>query len=227
MFVRNNFEPPLLVGGYSNIPRTDFRIASRVKIALDAPDCDITQDIVETSFQTQYKVFGHGGIAAGFMMRTDEKKLLPRVTIYTDGGCEPNPGLGGWAAILIHEKQSKEISGASPGSTNNRMELTAVIRALEALKKPCDVEIHSDSQYVVNGMSSWIHTWKKKNWQRAGKPVLNADLWQQLDELAGRHRIRWIWVRGHAGDHYNERCDELAQSAISRQRSMLSNDSGR
>ena len=156
------------------------------------------------------------------MTVADDKKVLPRVTIYTDGGCEPNPGLGGWAAILIHERRLKELPGSCPDTTNNRMELTAVIRALEALKKRCEVEIHSDSQYVVNGMTSWIHTWKRKNWQRNGKPVLNADLWQRLDELAGNHRVRWTWVRGHAGDYYNERCDELAQSAISEQRSLIS-----
>lgn len=157
------------------------------------------------------------------MTRTKDEITLARVTIYTDGGCEPNPGVGGWAAVLICGHRLKELSGGTPETTNNRMELTAVIRGLEALKKPCAVELHSDSQYVVNGMTSWIHNWKKKNWQRGGKPLLNADLWQRLDELSHRHEIRWVWVRGHAGDLYNERCDQLAQSAISEQRSLLMN----
>lgn len=152
------------------------------------------------------------------MVSATSKKDFPAVVIYTDGGCIPNPGVGGWAAVLISGSRKKELSGGDSASTNNRMEMTAAIMALEALKRPCMVQLHSDSRYLINGITSWIHKWKQKNWMRGGKPVLNVDLWKRLDALNNVHRVQWIWVRGHAGNRYNERCDELAQAAISEQR---------
>ncbi|HDP33666.1 MAG TPA: ribonuclease HI [Candidatus Hydrogenedentes bacterium] len=142
------------------------------------------------------------------------KKKTPAVTIYTDGGCEPNPGVGGWGAVLIYGNHVKELSGGEPFSTNNRMELTAAIAALSELKRPCKVKLHSDSIYLVKGMTEWIHAWKRKQWRRGSKPVLNLELWQTLDALSERHDIKWIWVRGHDGNRYNERCDRLAGDAI-------------
>ena len=137
------------------------------------------------------------------------------VVVYTDGGCRPNPGIRGWAAVLLHGDRTKELSGGEKESTNNRMELLAAINALEALKKPCRVEMHTDSQYVKNGISKWIHGWKKKNWMaKNNQPVKNDDLWKRLDKAAERHDVRWSWVRGHAGEKYNERCDELCALEI-------------
>ena len=143
------------------------------------------------------------------------------VDIYTDGACKGNPGVGGWGALLLTGKHSREIYGGEPVTTNNRMELMAVIRALEALKRRCRVRIHTDSQYVQLGISKWIHGWKKNGWRTADKkPVKNSELWKELDTLATRHEIEWLWVRGHAGDHGNERADELANlGAASVQRS--------
>lgn len=142
---------------------------------------------------------------------------MKRVVIHTDGGCVPNPGVGGWAAVLRHGEACKEISGAEPETTNNRMELTAACQALEALKEPCHVEMHTDSQYVKKGLTEWMPNWKKKRWRTAaGKPVLNEDLWRRLDEAASRHQIDWHWVRGHAGNRDNERCDQLCAEAIAR-----------
>ena len=133
------------------------------------------------------------------------------IEIYTDGACKGNPGVGGWGALLKSGEHTKEIFGGEALTTNNRMELTAVIRALEALKKPSHVRLHTDSKYVQQGISSWIHQWKKRGWRTADrKPVKNEDLWRELDELAGKHRIEWLWVRGHAGHDGNERADELA-----------------
>jgi ribonuclease HI len=133
------------------------------------------------------------------------------VEIWTDGGCKPNPGPGGWAAILRFRGVERELSGADPATTNNRMELTAVIEALTALKRPCDVTIHTDSEYVRKGITEWIHNWKKRGWTTADrKPVKNVELWQKLDALAQSHRVHWRWVRGHAGDPGNERADALA-----------------
>lgn len=133
------------------------------------------------------------------------------VDIYTDGACKGNPGVGGWGVLLESGVHRRELYGGEPSTTNNRMELLAVIRALEALKKPSRVRLHTDSQYVQLGISKWIHGWKKNGWRTAErKPVKNADLWRALDELAGRHEVEWLWVRGHAGHDGNERADELA-----------------
>ena len=141
-----------------------------------------------------------------------------RVIIYTDGGCSPNPGLGGWAAVLIspaHGNRERELYGAQPDSTNNRMELTAVIEALRALNRPCRVVAHVDSRYVMNGVTSWMAGWKRNGWKTAArKPVLNQDLWQALDTELARHEIRWVWVKGHAGDPGNERADALANQGV-------------
>ena len=137
------------------------------------------------------------------------------VEIWTDGGCKPNPGPGGWAAILRYNGHERELSGGDPATTNNRMELTAVIRALQALKRPSAVQIHTDSQYVQKGISEWIHNWKRRGWLTADKqPVKNVDLWQMLDELASAHQIDWRWVKGHAGHPGNERADQLANQGI-------------
>ena len=137
------------------------------------------------------------------------------VDIYTDGACKGNPGIGGWGALMEYDGKSRELFGGEALTTNNRMELTAVIRALEALKRRCHVRLHTDSQYVQLGISKWIHDWKKRKWRTADKkPVKNEDLWRRLDELAVEHDIEWIWVRGHAGHEGNERADELANAGV-------------
>lgn len=137
------------------------------------------------------------------------------VVIYTDGACSGNPGPGGWGAILIYGDHRKEISGGEAETTNNRMELTAAISALEALTRPSHVELHTDSSYVKNGITQWIRRWKANGWRTSDKkPVKNAELWQQLDEATRRHDIDWRWVRGHAGDPENERADELARTGM-------------
>ncbi len=136
------------------------------------------------------------------------------VEIYTDGGCNPNPGVGGWAAILMYKDHVKELSGNAPKSTNNRMEMTAAIEALSALRRPCKVRLHTDSEYLKRGITEWMPAWKRKNWMRGNKPVKNQDLWMRLDELVNYHKVEWCWVRGHDGNMYNERCDELATAAI-------------
>ncbi|MBI5110372.1 MAG: ribonuclease HI [Rhodovulum sp.] len=138
-----------------------------------------------------------------------------RVTIHTDGACSGNPGPGGWGAILEWDGRSRELKGAEPQTTNNRMELTAAIMALEALRRPCAVDLHTDSQYLRQGITAWIHGWKRNGWKTADKkPVKNVDLWQRLDAAIGRHQVRWHWVRGHAGHDLNERADALAREAI-------------
>ena len=137
------------------------------------------------------------------------------VVIYTDGACRGNPGPGGWGAVLISGGNEKEISGGEPGTTNNRMELMAAIMALEAMKRPVEVHLHTDSTYVRDGITKWIHGWKKNGWKTAAKkPVKNADLWQRLEEAAGRHKVEWHWVKGHAGHPQNERADELARGGL-------------
>ncbi|HZF15759.1 MAG TPA: ribonuclease HI [Steroidobacteraceae bacterium] len=137
------------------------------------------------------------------------------VKIYTDGACRGNPGPGGWAALLMTPDKERELAGFEAHTTNNRMELLAAIRALEALTRPCEVEMYTDSQYVKNGITTWIGDWKRRNWRTADKkPVKNIDLWQQLDALVVGHRIAWHWVKGHAGDAGNERVDRLANEAI-------------
>ncbi len=136
------------------------------------------------------------------------------VEVWTDGGCKPNPGPGGWAAILRFRGVEKEMSGAEPATTNNRMELTAAAAALEALNRPCRVVLHTDSEYVKNGVTRWHTGWVRKNWRSStGDPVKNMDLWKRLLAAAAQHKIEWRWVRGHAGDVMNERADALATAA--------------
>jgi ribonuclease HI len=138
-----------------------------------------------------------------------------QVVIYTDGACKGNPGPGGWGALLSCNGQEKELFGGEPDTTNNRMELTAVISGLEALKRPCQVVVYTDSQYVKKGISEWIHNWKKRGWKTASKePVKNADLWQLLDVCQERHQVEWRWVKGHAGHPLNERADQLANRGV-------------
>ena len=140
---------------------------------------------------------------------------MEKVQIITDGACLGNPGPGGWAAILRHARHKRELSGSEPHTTNNRMELMAAIAALEALKRPCLVDIHTDSQYLRNGVMSWIKQWKRNGWRTADKkPVKNEDLWRELDRAASRHEIEWHWVKGHAGHPENERADRLANKGI-------------
>ncbi len=133
------------------------------------------------------------------------------VAIWTDGGCNPNPGPGGWGAVLRFGGKEKDLCGGDARTTNNRMELTAAISALEALKRPCKVQLHTDSKYLRDGVTQWMGNWKRNGWRTAGKsPVKNEDLWRRLDEAIARHEIDWRWVRGHAGDAMNERADKLA-----------------
>lgn len=139
---------------------------------------------------------------------------MKRVRLITDGSCLGNPGRGGWAAILRYGDQTKELWGSTPETTNNRMEMTAVLRGLQALKQPCEVEIEIDSEYVKNGITQWLPGWKRNGWRTSTKaPVKNQDLWQQLDEEIQRHKVRWTWVKGHADHDDNNRCDELARDA--------------
>ena len=141
---------------------------------------------------------------------------MQRVEIYTDGACSGNPGAGGWGAILRYRDVEKEMSGAEAETTNNRMEMTAVISALRALKRPCNITLYTDSKYVMDGVNEWLPNWKKNNWKTANKKtaVKNIDLWQELDALLPQHEIRWVWVKGHNGNIDNERVDELARNAI-------------
>lgn len=136
------------------------------------------------------------------------------VKIYTDGACSDNPGPGGWGAVLIQDNGIKELSGGEHETTNNRMELTAVIRAFEALKKPAEVSVYSDSSYIILGMTRWLPGWKKSGWRCSTGKRKNSDLWQQLDNLVRDHLVHWHWVKGHAGNKYNERADKLAGDAI-------------
>lgn len=137
------------------------------------------------------------------------------IDIYTDGACSGNPGPGGWGAILRSGSHEKEIWGFDPQTTNNRMEILAVVRALEQLKRKSKVRVYTDSQYVQKGISEWIHSWKARGWKTAGKaPVKNVDLWVALDEIAARHAVEWHWVKGHAGHAENERADALARRGV-------------
>ncbi|MBN1312239.1 MAG: ribonuclease HI, partial [Anaerolineae bacterium] len=140
----------------------------------------------------------------------------PRVTIYTDGGADPNPGPGGWGVVLLHDVTGavKELSGSEPDTTNNRMELLAAIRALESLTASCVVHFFTDSQYLRRGITKWLPDWIARGWRRKGGEVQNADLWKRLAELIGQHEITWEWVKGHAGNRYNERADRLATREI-------------
>jgi ribonuclease HI len=147
---------------------------------------------------------------------------VKKVRIHTDGGCVGNPGPGGWAAVLECGGQVKELSGGEPATTNNRMELTAAISALNALKEPCEVELLTDSQYLREGITKWITSWKARGWKTAAKkPVKNEDLWRQLDAAVAPHSIQWRWLKGHAGHPLNERCDELAAAEISKLRTKF------
>ena len=140
---------------------------------------------------------------------------MKKVTIHTDGACRGNPGPGGWGALLRFGDQERELFGGEPETTNNRMELTAAIRALEALKEPCAIELYTDSKYLMDGITSWLDGWKARGWKTAAKkPVKNQDLWQSLDQLVGPHVINWHWVRGHAGHADNERADLLANKGL-------------
>ena len=145
---------------------------------------------------------------------------MKKVTIYTDGACSGNPGAGGWGAILKYGEHEKEISGYEGVTTNNRMELTAAIEALKLLNQPCEVELYSDSAYLVNAFNNnWVEKWKKNGWKNAGKEeVKNMELWQQLDELASKHKVTWIKVKGHSDNEYNNRCDKLATDEIKKHR---------
>jgi ribonuclease HI len=141
--------------------------------------------------------------------------MTPKVVIHTDGACSGNPGPGGWGAVLHAAGKQKELWGGELQTTNNRMELMGAIQALEALTKPCKVELHTDSQYVMKGISEWIHAWKRRGWLTADKkPVKNDDLWKRLDQARLRHEVDWRWVKGHAGHEFNERADALARQGM-------------
>ena len=140
---------------------------------------------------------------------------MNKITIYTDGACSGNPGKGGWGAILIQNKEEKYLSGSNKFTTNNQMELIATIEALKSIVKPCNIDLYTDSQYVKNGITSWIFNWKKNGWRTANKKlVANKDLWIELDNYVDFHSVDWFWVKGHSGDHYNEIADELAVKAM-------------
>ncbi|MGB1355777.1 MAG: ribonuclease HI [Candidatus Puniceispirillaceae bacterium] len=140
--------------------------------------------------------------------------MADRITLHTDGSCLNNPGPGGWAAILKWRDEERELSGGVPDTTNNRMELQAAIEGLNALKRPMEIDLHTDSKYVMQGVTDWMPRWKANGWRTAAKkPVMNQDLWQTLDEALQRHRVTWHWVKGHAGNELNERCDQLARAA--------------
>jgi len=143
--------------------------------------------------------------------------MSEKIEVYADGACRGNPGPGGWGVLLREGKRERELHGGEPATTNNRMELTAVIRALEALAPGSQVRVYTDSQYVQKGISEWIHAWKRRGWRTSGKePVKNQDLWMRLDELARAHEVEWFWVKGHAGHPENERADALANLGIDR-----------
>lgn len=141
---------------------------------------------------------------------------LPQVTIYTDGACDPNPGPGGWAALLISKGKERVISGSESETTNNRMELTAAIQALNTLQDRSRIEFYTDSEYLKKGITEWMANWRARNWRRKGGKLANVDLWQALDKAIQEHQIQWHWVRGHSGDRHNQRVDLLARKAIQR-----------
>jgi ribonuclease HI len=147
-------------------------------------------------------------------------KASPKIVeIFTDGACSGNPGPGGWGAVLRYGEVEKEMNGGEPQTTNNRMELMAAIMAIEAVKRPCEIHLHTDSEYLRNGITTWIHSWKARNWRTADKkPVKNVDLWQRLERAIETHDVHWHWVRGHSGHKENERADELARLAIRQMR---------
>ena len=140
---------------------------------------------------------------------------MKRIEIFTDGACRGNPGPGGWGALLRYGEHERELFGGEPDTTNNRMELMAAIRALETLREPCEIDLTTDSEYVRKGISEWLPAWKARNWKTSDrKPVKNADLWQQLEQAAARHKVRWHWVKGHSGHDENERADQLGNRGI-------------
>jgi len=139
---------------------------------------------------------------------------LPRMAIYTDGACEPNPGPGGWAALLIFGQFEKELCGSEAETTNNRMELTAAVKALDTLKEPCQVDFYTDSEYLRRGISEWLPDWRRRGWKRKSGKLANIDLWQELEASLKEHSITWHWVRGHAGNRLNQRVDSLARKAM-------------
>ena len=144
--------------------------------------------------------------------------MIDAVEIFTDGACRGNPGPGGWGAVLRYHEHEKLLSGSADATTNNRMELTAAIEALEALRRPCRVRLNTDSTYVRNGITEWLRRWKRRGWKTTDRtPVKNVDLWRRLDRVASRHDVEWVWVRGHAGHEGNEKADALARSAIEAQ----------
>ncbi len=148
---------------------------------------------------------------------------MKSIEIFTDGACKGNPGPGGWGALLRYEGKEKSLYGGEPNTTNNRMELTAAIEALRALKEPCEVALTTDSQYVRQGITEWIINWKKRGWRTASKePVKNVDLWQALDEQCQRHQVKWHWIKGHSGHRENEIADELANRGITEMRAAIS-----
>jgi homoserine kinase type II len=166
-------------------------------------------------FHRRVRDAGEYGLAEPSVARAPRAHSRPSVVVYTDGACSGNPGPGGWGAILMWGGHRKEISGGEPHTTNNRMELMAAISALETLKRPSQVDLHTDSEYVKKGIGEWIHAWKQRAWKTAArKPVVNDDLWRRLDAARERHEVRWHWVRGHAGHPENERADELAREAM-------------
>lgn len=139
---------------------------------------------------------------------------MKQLEIFTDGACKGNPGPGGWGAVIRYGQHEKEISGGEPDTTNNRMELSAAIQALKTLIEPCHVKLHTDSKYVLDGITKWVHGWQRNGWKNASKqPVRNADLWRDLIDAAARHQVEWIWVKGHSGHPENERADRLASDA--------------
>ena len=149
--------------------------------------------------------------------KSGERKTFPRVVeIYTDGGCAPNPGPGGWAAVLRYGEHVKEISGAEADTTNNRMELRAAIEALRALTRPCRVVLYTDSEYLKKGVTEWLPAWKARGWTRRQGSLKNVELWMELDRQLSRHQVEWRWVRGHSGVPDNERCDRMVQEARNR-----------
>ncbi len=139
---------------------------------------------------------------------------LPKVTIYTDGACEPNPGQGGWAALLLFGKHEKELVGSEKQTTNNRMELTAAVSALSALQDACQVDLYTDSEYLRRGITEWLPDWRRRGWKRKTGQLKNIDLWQALEACLAEHKITWHWVRGHAGNQFNQRVDSLARKAM-------------
>lgn len=142
--------------------------------------------------------------------------MMKQVMIHTDGGCEPNPGIGGWAAILRFGAIERVLSGGDLDTTNNRMEMTAAIEALRALQEPCKIDFYTDSEYLMKGITQWMPGWKRRNWVRRGGAIKNVDLWRTLDSLIEAHQVNWKWVKGHSGEEFNERCDLLASQEIAR-----------